>query len=258
MDWSTCLIILSGIVHITICKYCVIDNRSVNSDWEKKLHEDLSKCYNSFEAPANNTIIKLSIDMKYFTTDEGDGSLSMLSYATVTWLDERLKWNPKDYYDITNLDYSGYEYWAPTIVATNIAEADDYYIYGVCTLKFTGDILCVQKMVYRGRCIHYITNWPYDELICTLNYAIKHFGNSDFILVPRWNKTADIFGAEYGDEWIIVDYVDTFNVTEKIQIRLTFTLIFCALEQSFGDINFRTEAIEISPIISSYLGNICE
>nr|AKQ12750.1 nicotinic acetylcholine receptor beta 3 subunit [Chilo suppressalis] len=225
MVWSTCLIIL-GIVHLTICKDCVIDNRPQYGQWEKQLHKDLSKCQEDFEAPTNNTIIKIRVVMKYFVVDDYEGSMTMESITLISWTDKRLIWNPKDYYGIAETYYRNYEYWLPPImIINNAADRDDVFYHEFCNLKYNGEVMCMPKLKNKAPCISFTRNWPYDTNICNFDYGQAPFyEKKNLILVPKFNKTANIFGAEYGAEWIITDYRDYFNVTDKIKLRLTFTL----------------------------------
>ncbi|CAH2987241.1 unnamed protein product [Chilo suppressalis] len=225
MVWSTCLIILS-VVHLMICKDCVIDNRSQYWQWEKKLHNDLNKCQRFTKTHSNNTIVNIRVHMRYFVVDDDEGSMTMQSMTIISWTNKILIWNPQDYHEISVTPVLSYEHWVPQLIVIH-DESDSTYIsfyhYGSCNLKYNGKVMCISKSESKVPCSSFTRNWPYDTKICSFNYGQSSYEKKNIILVPRFNKTAR-FDSNFGAEWMITDYRDYYNVTDEIKLRLTFTL----------------------------------
>ncbi|XP_060807430.1 acetylcholine receptor subunit beta-type unc-29 [Amyelois transitella] len=222
-------LIFMGILQIVKNEESPFSRQSLEEAWEEQLIKDLKSKYTTIEPPNSITEISAHFFLKYFTMGEDETTFTAYSWLVLSWNDERLKWNVTNYQGLSEIVYSSYKFWEPSIRLLNEVDLEDYGLhYGLCRLDKEGDITCVPRILHEAPCHTKLTNWPYDTQNCTLQIGFfTSFGN---IVLKKQNKVVSLMGAEYGAEWTILRvYVEHDTVKSPLrqvdkgsQLDLTF------------------------------------
>lgn len=221
-------ILLLAFLNVILGEECVINNVPERIAWEKQLRKDLKCNYHMYDPPGvNSSTIPVNIRfiMKYFNLNSKDEVFTIQTWTFVSWTDERLKWDPEKYFGINETEISSVYLWTPSFRLFNSADSNDFdrYFYVRCTVKSTGHVLCVPKIIHAAMCSVKLKDWPYDVQECSLEYGA---GASKWINVTMnfTSRAISMLGAEYGAEWFISDYKQEENPSSEKQLKMTFGL----------------------------------
>ncbi|KAK9875263.1 hypothetical protein WA026_007653 [Henosepilachna vigintioctopunctata] len=146
---------------------------------EQKLRNHLFCDYTGYDLrpvkdskTATNLTMKLLV--KYFTYEESEAMIAVDSWIAMYWMDEHLKWDPKEFSGITQIHLTHNELWIPDLSLYNRADqSDDAQIIDeiTCALQNTGLIVCVPTARHEALCIPDLSKFPYDTQNCTLRFG---------------------------------------------------------------------------------------
>nr|XP_021184753.2 neuronal acetylcholine receptor subunit beta-2 [Helicoverpa armigera] len=221
-------IILLLSLYTTFAKDCIINRVPEQMAFEKQLRKDLKCGYHVFDPPfGNNTTSEINVRfvMKRFSFNSDEEIFSMQSWMFISWIDERLKWDPDKYYGTTETELTSMSLWTPGFRLFNSADSNDFdrYYYVWCRVRNTGLVSCVPKITHEALCSVKLTNWPYDQQECKLEFGPWSSKWSKFSM-NFTSRAITMLGAEYGAEWFISDYRQEANFSSEKQLTMYFTL----------------------------------
>lgn len=145
---------------------------------EAKLHKDLFCAYAFYDIRPvkdhkTSIQIKVRFALKYISFDKLEETFTLHSWVAITWQDEFLKWDPKNYGSINELQVESHELWTPRMALFN-ADASTFNsdsISTTCLVQSTGIVTCVPHLTHSGICRTSLRKWPYDKQNCTLYFG---------------------------------------------------------------------------------------
>ncbi|CAC5418662.1 unnamed protein product [Mytilus coruscus] len=154
------------ILNVTVCQ---------DIDTYEKLYNDLfNNQYNPDLKPVSNvtmtiTIAFFNLGLNHF--DEVDGILSVSGGLEISWFDNSLKWNPKDYNGISEMLVSKSVIWFPHL--TLMTDAQQLQPFGANSLfkiliRHDGFIYWTPADIINSKCAANIRKFPYDEQECSI------------------------------------------------------------------------------------------
>lgn len=224
------IVIILSFLNLTLGKNCARNDVPEHITWEKKLKEEL-KCSYRFALvppPGNEThpfTVNVRFTMKYFTFNSQMEIFTVQNLMYLSWIDERLKWDPKKFFGINETYITSVNIWTPTLRLFNAADSFDFerFYYVRCSVKSTGRVDCMPRMVHLAICSVKLKNWPYDVQECSLEFGIYPSKWTNFRMNYS-SRAISMFGAEYGAEWFISDYKQSGNRSSDNQLKMTFVL----------------------------------
>uniref|UniRef100_A0A1I7WKB8 Neur_chan_LBD domain-containing protein n=1 Tax=Heterorhabditis bacteriophora TaxID=37862 RepID=A0A1I7WKB8_HETBA len=96
----------------------------LSSDDEFRLIQDLKNNYDAMERPVWNHSEAIRVNLRIFLqqlvdVDEKNQVLTMVVWTQSTWNDYKMKWDPKEYGNITNIQLANNLLWKPDILLFN-------------------------------------------------------------------------------------------------------------------------------------------
>nr|WKM69319.1 neuronal acetylcholine receptor subunit alpha-5 [Aedes albopictus] len=130
----------------------------------------------------NVSVLPILMSFEY---DESTNSINANMLLTTEWLDENLKWDPKDYNNQSTVAISSEQIWTP-----------DFQLYSStvkfdtkqsctnlrCLVKSDGSVLAVPSCDFSARCEADYTDWPLDTQRCRMLFGawMEHAGEVDY------------------------------------------------------------------------------
>lgn len=103
------------------------NHNATNSQEESDLSSALFTNYTNLVRPSKSVEIALNISLKQVTSlDEQNQIITTSSYIFLSWIDERLKWNPSEYNSIENLPVKSKKIWLPDLFVVNTADNNGF------------------------------------------------------------------------------------------------------------------------------------
>ncbi|XP_015772288.1 PREDICTED: neuronal acetylcholine receptor subunit alpha-7-like [Acropora digitifera] len=120
------------------------------------------------------------------------------------WKDHRLQWNSSEYDDINTIVIPASFLWLPDITLYNNAR-DDYDIdkeaYHSLTIKSDGNISRFFPTIYKASCNLDVTNFPFDDQICSLKLGSWAYNIFEMDLYSAGDGDISSFIAN--GEWLL-------------------------------------------------------
>lgn len=206
---------------------------------EQKLLQKLLLNYSSAVRPVAepNTIINITFNMKIWQVihiEEKYQRITIHNYFQMNWKNEMLKWDPKEWGNITYLIVRPENVWLPDIVLLNSADANGYSIQKdtdtvkldyngdnewypkvMLTASFTADTKYFPYDVQHFSFRFESWSFPYDKLRILKNnqpMIDQHFVNSSEWELTRMDKYSSV--QDYNDD-LFSDIVFTFTFARK-------------------------------------------
>ncbi|EGT59764.1 hypothetical protein CAEBREN_23973 [Caenorhabditis brenneri] len=171
--WKT----LGFVVFLTVC---LLPNTVIGEDIdaEDRLMVDLFRGYNSLVQPVRNRselpmIVKIGMQLVLLiNVDEKEQVMHTNVWLTMKWDDFQLKWDPRDYANITQIRVAPEKVWLPDIVLFNNADGN-YEVSFMCNVLIlnTGTVLWVPPAIYKSSCIIDVEFFPFDDQLCSLTFG---------------------------------------------------------------------------------------
>ncbi|CAG9798693.1 unnamed protein product [Chironomus riparius] len=153
------------------------DNTDHEPNNEKRLKNDLFCKYDNFIRPgdiSNATLISLRLNVKNFDYDDEDNVMSITSWMTLSWTDNRLNWNSVDYAGIGSIHMKSDYLWTPELSLYNAHIPSSMGTCHVidCIISNSSKVSCVMPCEHKAHCKDVgITNWPFDVQNCTFTFG---------------------------------------------------------------------------------------
>uniref|UniRef100_A0A0K8TB30 Neurotransmitter-gated ion-channel ligand-binding domain-containing protein n=2 Tax=Lygus hesperus TaxID=30085 RepID=A0A0K8TB30_LYGHE len=141
-----------------------------NATSTDKLKRDLLMGYDKFARPTNHTKITpvdFNFHVAHVNIDEAKFLMTMNVYITLTWYDDKLKWNPTDYDGIAKLHVADHEIWDPDVYIMNSAAGNNIG-NAICFVYNDGLVHWHPPAQFSTFCELDLTKWPFDRHICSL------------------------------------------------------------------------------------------
>ncbi|BET00739.1 LRRCT [Nesidiocoris tenuis] len=171
-----------------------------------RLKADYWAHYDPFNPPIldNQTlVIDVALSLKYVNLDVKEASFSMRGHFSLKWTDQKLKWNPNDYGNITNLNFKHRVIWMPDFVPLNSPKADNPILSdrsvlldhsGVANWKSDGST--------ETWCAADVSSWPADEHTCEVHVGLHSYPQNVWINLSQSDDLQNSLMP--GLEWEIV------------------------------------------------------
>ncbi|KAH1007272.1 hypothetical protein HUJ04_004529 [Dendroctonus ponderosae] len=188
---------------------------SSGSTTPARLRADLLCDYDSYIRPVKNhnnaTTVQFRLMLKYFQYDHFSHMLSVDAWMTVIWLDEHLKWQPKDYDGIKSIHLSpNYDIWYPDLSVYNSCRKDqstDPKVVGdiSCSVTYEGTVFCVPPVHFDALCVPNLTKFPYDMQRCEIRMGSWVHKGEEIAIKPM-KPVVDTEEMDSNGEWELVNF----------------------------------------------------
>ncbi|XP_074650170.1 acetylcholine receptor subunit alpha-like isoform X2 [Tubulanus polymorphus] len=239
----------------------------------KRLYDDLLKSsgYNKLIRPVGNNTDKLTVYLnlkisQLIDVDEKNQIMTTNVWLRQEWMDYKLKWDPTEYGDVTELFVPSEDIWLPDIVIYNNADGNyEVTLMTKATLNSDGRVQWDPPAIYKSSCAINVEFFPFDEQKCRMKFGSWSYDGFQVDLKHIQQKSGPLDvegevvirnGADMGEfyesvEWDILDapakrnikyypccvepYPDiTFNVTMRRKtLFYTVNLIIPCVSISF-------------------------
>ncbi|KAK6185907.1 hypothetical protein SNE40_008043 [Patella caerulea] len=213
-----------------------------------RLKEDLFKKsnYSTMVRPKLNQSEQTEINIHLFLRqllelNSREQVMRTMGWFTITWVDEKLRWNPDNYGGIIEMNVLQKEIWIPDLTATNSIDEDA--IFGGDNLRvyvnYTGNIDWEPGFTFTTSCIVDVTMFPVDYQTCSVTVAPWMTTNqeifinetkvvTDNLLVP--NGQFDIVDSSATNDFFTLsgnpsNTLTQSNFTLKLKRKATFYLL---------------------------------
>merc|ERR1719347_242926 len=145
-----------------------------------RIVEDIMKNYKKDTRPTGKVSdrgVELGIKVVplHFQINSEFGTLNSHIWYVMNWKDERLKWAPTNYENVSTVHLSPDTIWHPDIMVYNSVEHFEYEQVDMM-IQFDGQIWWVPPTTLHTSCTLDLTYWPWDRQVCHLT-------------VGSWTKT---------------------------------------------------------------------
>uniref|UniRef100_A0AC35TW20 Neur_chan_LBD domain-containing protein n=1 Tax=Rhabditophanes sp. KR3021 TaxID=114890 RepID=A0AC35TW20_9BILA len=146
---------------------------------ESDLYRDLLANYSSMVRPVLRNGEKLKVSMKVLlqqivNLDEKNQVIELNAWLKYSWIDYRLKWNPKKYEGITSIRISSTDnlIWLPDIILYNSADKSFDSTYKCNAVVYhDGLINFIPPAIFKASCKIDIKWFPFDSQTCFLKFG---------------------------------------------------------------------------------------
>ncbi|CAD5228742.1 unnamed protein product [Bursaphelenchus okinawaensis] len=148
-----------------------------SSDDEYRLIQDLKNDYDPVERPVGNHSEAVDVYVRILLQqileiDERNQMVTLVIWLQQTWTDYKLKWDPEEYGNITEIRLPNDAVWKPDIFLFNSADENFDARFAVnYVVTHTGNVLQAPPAILKSSCAIDITWFPFDEQFCFLKYG---------------------------------------------------------------------------------------
>ena len=215
---------------MTIWVYSGVNCQSIEE--AKTLHADLLKDYNKFVRPVRNQSKPVNVYFHFALVaiqdfDEVKEHFSVTGVFFLHWIDQNMKWNKRNYGNITSVLIGYKDVWVPEIILTNPSQKLDsygkewqvirYFSYGFATW-YPADLI-------KATCSLDLRYFPFDIQECSMElYVWAYTANEVRLISARDDIDTDIMRGEHG-MWKLLNTSVKAEVDNDIyRATLTFRL----------------------------------
>ncbi|CAI4229122.1 unnamed protein product [Auanema sp. JU1783] len=182
---------------------------------EQKLYRYLSYGYDRSVRPVFNSskVVEVYIGLTLthiFNIDEKNQVLALNVWVEQQWNDERMRWNPSNFGNISKMTLATKLVWTPDIVLYN--NAQDYnrgFLNTNLHASHDGEIQWAPPQKVHSRCHMDVSNFPFDHQFCSLIFRswIYDISQVDLKIMQRYDGKSPFTKDSYSEngEWEIVD-----------------------------------------------------
>jgi nicotinic acetylcholine receptor len=126
------------------------------------------------------------------------------------WLDEKLKWNPRQYGGIKFIHIPAEKIWKPDIMLVNNADswAKISSISTNAIVKHDGNVTWLSTVIFKSSCSIHVRYFPFDEQSCDMIFASWSF-DGFFLDLNLNSEEGDITNYIKNGEWHLVKLAAT-------------------------------------------------
>ncbi|XP_050443487.1 acetylcholine receptor subunit alpha-like isoform X2 [Adelges cooleyi] len=149
---------------------------SANPD-AKRLYDDLLSSYNKLVRPVVNTsdVLRVSIKLKLSQLIDVNLKNQIMTtnlWVEQSWMDYKLKWDPKEYGGVQMLHVPSDHIWRPDIVLYNNADGNfDVTLATKATIYHVGLVEWKPPAIFKSSCEIDVEFFPFDEQTCVLKFG---------------------------------------------------------------------------------------
>ncbi|PIK46198.1 putative neuronal acetylcholine receptor subunit alpha-3 [Apostichopus japonicus] len=191
-------------------------------------------------------------------------------WIMLVWYDYKLKWDPDEYGNITQIKTPSSYLWLPDILMYNNANGSyDVNQHTSPSISYTGEIRWYPPAVYQSACKIDVRYFPFDEQTCILKFGSWTYTEDHLNLIPM---DAQVRERDFwpNEEWMIMDapcernsvkypccdgkYVDvtcSFLLRRQPVYHVAYLLLPCGL------ISFNTILVFYLPPLMSEKMSLC-
>ncbi|XP_052099671.1 neuronal acetylcholine receptor subunit alpha-9-I-like isoform X2 [Mytilus californianus] len=213
-----CFLSISAILTVVSTEYqiCINTTTPMLTD-EQRLYMVLMNNYDSNTRPVFNASQPVNVTIgitltQIFDVDEKNQVITTNIWLDQSWIDEKIKWDPKDYNGLTVLRMPCKSLWLPDIVTYNSAEDyTDGYMEALAMVSYDGSVFWPPIVKLRSTCFIDITYYPFDDQICKMKMGSWAY---DGFQVDVFNskKGIDLSNFVSNGEWELVGVKSVRNV----------------------------------------------
>ncbi|XP_074030506.1 nicotinic acetylcholine receptor alpha 10 subunit isoform X1 [Leptinotarsa decemlineata] len=219
-----------------------------NSTHTDKLRQDLLLNYDKFARPSqhfNATQVRLGMSIKHIEVNELKSSLTVYCWLRLVWNDEKLKWNPEEYGNLSVLHLAEHEVWQPDIYLYNGATTTAINHFGNthCLAYPSGEILWVPPAQFTVLCSLNLRYWPFDTQKCYLKFGSWTY-SGDQLDITNYNNNSEV------ELELLIDNSE-WKIT-KAEQKIVSTYYECC-QEPYPDFTVYLTLERISPSYSSII-----
>ncbi|XP_023560068.1 neuronal acetylcholine receptor subunit alpha-4 [Octodon degus] len=235
---------------------------------EERLLKTLFSGYNKWSRPVANisdvVLVRFGLSIaQLIDVDEKNQMMTTNVWVKQEWYDYKLRWDPRDYENVTSIRIPSELIWRPDIVLYNNADGDFAVTHLTKAHLFhDGRVQWTPPAIYKSSCSIDVTFFPFDQQNCTMKFGSWTYDKAKIDLVSMHSRVDQLDFWESG-EWVIVDAVGTYNTRKyeccaEIYPDITYAFIIRRLPL-FYTINLIIPCLLISclTVLVFYLPSDC-
>lgn len=179
---------------------------------EENLHAFLFSGYNKEIRPGMNRSIPLPLNIISYLYSINDfdlnkGKLSLTAMFLLTWVDERLSWNPAAFNNTNNISISQKKIWIPNLVNINPYDDVTELRTDASAVRVFSSGYCVwlALQTFKVICKTDVTKYPFDTQTCAMRFYVLGYAPAEIkskCLPPGVNEF--VYYSKNG-VWDIID-----------------------------------------------------
>uniref|UniRef100_A0A8C5YQB8 Cholinergic receptor nicotinic alpha 4 subunit n=2 Tax=Marmota marmota marmota TaxID=9994 RepID=A0A8C5YQB8_MARMA len=183
---------------------------------EERLLKALFSGYNKWSRPVANisdvVLVRFGLSIaQLIDVDEKNQMMTTNVWVKQEWHDYKLRWDPRDYENVTSIRIPSELIWRPDIVLYNNADGDFAVTHLTKAHLFhDGRVQWTPPAIYKSSCSIDVTFFPFDQQNCTMKFGSWTYDKAKIDLVSMHSRVDQLDFWESG-EWVIVDAVGTYN-----------------------------------------------
>ncbi|KAL3101281.1 hypothetical protein niasHT_028037 [Heterodera trifolii] len=144
---------------------------------ERRLYEDLLRDYNNLERPveyhAKPVIVHLKVSLQQLIdVDEKNQIVHISAWLDYLWNDYKLRWDPTEYGNISNVRFPVGKIWRPDVLLYNSVDASFDSTFPTNMIVYNdGNVSWVPPGIFKISCKIDITWFPFDEQRCFFKFG---------------------------------------------------------------------------------------
>ncbi|MFH4981923.1 hypothetical protein AB6A40_008632 [Gnathostoma spinigerum] len=176
----------------------------------RQLMETLLINYNKSVRPVRNAsdalVVKFGANLcRLIDVDEVNQVLITSLWLEIQWTDDKLRWNPKEWGNITKVHILSNQIWIPDILLYNNADGEPHItIESMAMVDYRGTVIWMPPSIYKSLCPIDIQYFPYDVQECQLKFGgWSHDGRLLDLqpIPPSMNDVIETRKDSRGDEY---------------------------------------------------------
>lgn len=175
----------------------------------QKLRKDMLTYYDPYSRPIvmedQTTTVKIHLQCLNVKLDEKRFIFTVNGVMHMKWNDEKMRWNPLAYNNVSLLYFTNREIWQPDIILVNAAgHGSGLFGETPVVANSDGSVTWSSPVHLEAWCPSDLNNWPNDQHTCelTLSFASKH----QLLQMLFENSTMRPVQTT-GSEWEIISHV---------------------------------------------------
>uniref|UniRef100_A0A183BJD1 Neur_chan_LBD domain-containing protein n=1 Tax=Globodera pallida TaxID=36090 RepID=A0A183BJD1_GLOPA len=158
---------------------------------ERRLYEDLLRDYNNnLERPVENhtkpVIVHLKVSLQQLIdVDEKNQIVHINAWLDYLWNDYKLRWDPAEYGNISNVRFPAGKIWKPDVLLYNSVDASFDSTFPTNMIVYNdGNVSWIPPGIFKISCKIDITWFPFDEQRCFFKFGSWTYSGSYVDLQP--------------------------------------------------------------------------
>ncbi|XP_072026181.1 neuronal acetylcholine receptor subunit alpha-6-like isoform X2 [Amphiura filiformis] len=160
---------------LLLCLVLWLSSGLVFGGKQEDLIDDLLKGYSPWVLPSTEANKSVEVDLRFTikgiqSVDEEANSFTLMTYLDMRFVDERLRWDSKEYGFYTiRLPFK--KIWLPDVVAYNGLSSTQLHEDIKAVIDYNGNVFAVSPQLVTVSCNFDLTYYPYDKQTCVIKYS---------------------------------------------------------------------------------------